>query len=137
MENAEAVGKSSFESAIAGLELVFPAYKGHFPWARAVIAGRNSRHVAKHAVPMGLRLGGLLGAHLASAGVPRLGAFLIFQAATGIRPGEGLGPGGFVADDVAVSTEAASGRPMGVVRLGVWARGTKAKREQFVILRES
>ena len=59
-KNAVSLSKSDFEVLIAALELVFPRYKGRFSTCRAIVAGRNVRHVPRHTVPCGRSLAALV-----------------------------------------------------------------------------
>ena len=126
-----AVTKSNFEGAVAAIEFACPQLKGRLPWARSVIHSWSVVHQAAHTVPMCEGPARLVGIHLSADGHPRLGAGVIVQHKTGMRPSEMLG---IRAGDVQLPS-AASASPFVVIGLGIRA-GTKAKRAQCVLVRD-
>ena len=129
------VSKAEFETCRASLEFFNPRLRGQLKWAAAVTGGWNAEHVPKHTVPMCRGPAALISAHLSSAGHPRLGIGVSLQNRTGLRPSELLG---IKARHVLFPLPGPEGgEPIAVIRLGASGGGTKAKREQFAILRRS
>ena len=86
-----ALTKSQFEQLVAGIEFIWPRYKGKLCWSRAVIAGWSTAHESRHTTPLPRSLGKLVACHLACIGHERLGVGLLVQNSTGCRPSELLG----------------------------------------------
>ena len=130
-KNTGTVSKSEFEGTLAGIEHVLPTLRGKLPWAHAVASAWSVSHTPKHTTPMCEGPAVYLGCHLAAMGHGRLGAGVIIQQATGMRPSELLG---LLHSDVMLPEDrsVALSQPA-VLALGM-RHGTKAKRAQTVTL---
>ena len=127
------VSKANFEGAVAAVEFAVPQFHHQLPWSRAVIHSWSISYVPSHKVPMGEAPAVFIAVHLASRGHPRLGAAIILQEATGMRPSEILGLWG---QDVILPEDRAASAYDSYAVLGLGIRtGTKAKRPQSVLLR--
>ena len=131
-KNALPITKSAFEGLVAGLEHCLPHFRGHLPWAHAVLNSWSAAHQTAHTVPMCSGPACLIAAHLSADGHGRLAAGVVIQGALGLRPAELLGITG---GDVALPENASFSNPsFATIGLGV-REGTKAKRAQCVLLR--
>ena len=131
-----ALKKHAFEELVAAVEFFFARFRGKLLWSKSVIRGWGIEHVVRHTVPLGEAPAALVATHLCAMGFPRLAAGCVLQQSRGLRPSEMLQLEG---RDLTPSTVAQSTSSCGrfiTVRLGIRS-GTKAKRQQFVILCES
>ncbi len=130
-KNSRSISKSDFEGAVAGIEFLFPRFRGKLAWSRAVIAGRSVVHVPKHTVPMTWRPCTYIAAHFCSDGRSRLAFGLLLQRRLGLRPSEMLA---LQPEDCSLPEQIRSQQCRATVALGV-RTDTKAKRAQAVTLR--
>lgn len=114
--------KSKHSTLVAAVEFMIPRFKGHLIENRQQFKGRETVNPTEHTVPMTKSLSILFGSRLALKKLPRLGAAIIVQRATGLRSGELLD---LVASDVFVPAEL---HATVIIRLGV------AKREQLCLV---
>jgi hypothetical protein len=134
-KNEKALSKANFELLLASVEFVLPRFKGSLAWCRAVSKGWSVSHQTKHSTPMGKGPAHLVATHMAAMGHSRLGLGMCIQQQQGLRPSEMLG---------IVPTDCLVNEPDGVsitarsitIRLGKDV-GTKAKREQFTIMKHA
>jgi hypothetical protein len=134
-KNELALSKANFELLIAAVEFVLPRFKGSLAWCRAVSKGWSVSHNTKHSTPMGKGPAHLLATHLAAMGHARLGLGMCVQQQQGLRPTEMLSitPSDCLVnepDGVSISSRSVT------IRLGKDV-GTKAKREQFAIMKQA
>ena len=126
--------KANFELTVAGVEFLFPLYRGQLKWARAIIAGWGVVHVPRHTTPMCAGPAHLIAVHMSSLWHPKLGAGVLIQQNLGLRPSELLG---IQQQDVALPHLAQLGLVTNGSIIGLGMRsGTKAKWAQSVILRD-
>ena len=111
------------EGLIAALEFFLPQSRGGYAWAKRVAKGLAIVQPVKHTCPLTLAPGKLIAVTLCRQGFPRLGAGLLVQILTGLRPGELLQ---LRREHVLLPTSKVS---RFLFRLGA-KRGTKLKREQ-------
>lgn len=112
---------------LAALEFFMPDLKGKLVLAREAIKGRATVETVHHTRPLPTNVAFLFSAHLASEGRARMGAAILVQLASGLRPSELLNirrrhvyvPG---KKDEQIT-----------IALGVEV-STKIKREQFVVV---
>ncbi len=126
----EKVTKAQFSYTIASVEHFFPMFKGSLPLARAALTGWETLHATRHTVPMGKSPASLVALHFIADGRPRLAAGLLLQVNKGTRPTEMLN---IRTTDVVFPDVSTEGNI--VIRLGTRI-GTKAKREQFIVIRQ-
>ena len=114
------------------MEFFHARLKGQLNWAHAVKTGWSVGHQTKHAVPMGYGPSTLVGCSMSARGLPRMGLGCMVQNRTGLRPAELLG---LRKRDIQWDDGKLLGTgPVLAFRLGA-SKGTKAKREQFALLR--
>ena len=85
-----ALTKSNFTYAVVAVEFFFPRFKRQLVVSRAVLEGMQVHRPAKHKVPMTKPPAVLFACHFSHDRLPRLGAALVVQAASGTRPSEVL-----------------------------------------------
>ena len=119
--------KSQHITLVAALEFFLPNLKGNLVVCREALKGRANAEPTKHTVPLTTELALLFGAYMASKGKLKLGAAMILQQCTGLRPSELLA---LQQDHIYVSPDCK--QPI-TIRLGAVV-STKVKREQFVLL---
>ena len=129
-KNDTCATKTAFEQLVAAIEFFMPRMRRKLDWAHAVLAGWVTEHVPKHAVPMTRGPAALLAAHFAHSGHCRLGMGLWIQQQRGMRPSEMLK---LRACDIMFSNDELETQPHAIIKLGSFV-GTKAKREQFVLV---
>ena len=112
---------------VASAEFFLPHVKGKLVVCREALKGRATAEPVKHTVPLTWDCALLFAAWHASEGRPRLGAALLIQHATGLRPSEllALQPG-----HVHLPLDRTQAL---TVRLGA-TYSTKVKREQYVLV---
>ena len=115
--------RAKLEGLIAALEFFLPQSRGGYAWAKRVAKGLAIVQPVKHTCPLTLAPGKLIAINLCKQGYPRLGAGLLVQILTGLRPGELLQ---LRREHVLLPTSKVS---RFLFRLGA-KRGTKLKREQ-------
>ena len=115
--------RAKLEGLIAALEFFLPQSRGGYAWAKRVAKGLAIVQPVKHTCPLTLAPGKLIAVTLCGQGFPRLGAGLLVQILTGLRPGELLQ---LRREHVLLPTSKVS---RFLFRLGA-KRGTKLKREQ-------
>ncbi|CAE8646492.1 unnamed protein product [Polarella glacialis] len=127
--------RAQYEQLLAAVEFVFPRYKGKLGWSHSISKGWAVSHIPKHAVPQGKGLTALLAIHFAAMGYSRLGIGMMVQQQYGMRPSEMLGLRG---SDILLGIAENVLHKISTVTLKLGKDvGTKAKREQYVIVRES
>lgn len=133
-KNSAMPSKSEFEATVASVEFMFPRFKGRLAWARMVINGWNTVHIPRHTVPLSEAQAFLVAVHICAASYPRLAVGLMVQQKLGLRPSEmlALTTASFSMPEhrALVSQERTC-----IIALGQ-RTGTKAKREQSVVLRD-
>lgn len=117
--------KSQHIQLCAALEFFLPSIKGRLVYTREAIKGRTCAEPINHTIPMSYEIAYLFAAFHCSRGHERLGAALLVQMATGLRPSELLG---ICCAHVFVPLNF---REAINIRLGS-TYSTKVKREQFV-----
>jgi hypothetical protein len=130
------ITKSKFETLVASVEFMFPRFRGKLSWAHAVVAGWSFSQDINHTKPLTRAPAALFAVMMSSAGHPRAGAALVVQQSRGLRAIEVLA---LCPEHVMFSAslaDSADKPKTATVRLGA-KRGTKVKREQFVIFREA
>ncbi len=134
-KNARPVAKAEFEACVAGVEFLFPRFRGKLSWAHAVISGWSVVHTPHHTVPLEYRPCRYLAATLCSEGHSKLAFGMLLQRELGLRPSEMLQ---ILPEDISLPEENGSSRaaePRATIALGMRS-GTKAKRPQAVTLRD-
>ena len=126
--------RSQFTKLVSAIEWVFPHFKGRLSWSHAVLAGWQTGESTRHTVPLSVHQAVLVAVHLCSRGLARLAVALLLQCELGLRSCELLA---LRKEDI--SLPARLGGPQHqhhfVLGLGIKA-GTKAKRAQYVVLRQ-
>ena len=117
--------RSQHTMLLAAVEFFIPHCKNKLIITREAIKGRINASPIDHTVPLSYECAYLFAAFHSSRGLPRLGAALLVQMGTGLRPSELLG---LVREHVFVPYNP---RERISLRLGV-DHSTKVKREQFV-----
>ena len=123
------VKPATFRLALAGLEFLFPRFRGRLTWTKQRLGTMSRCSPPRHTAPAGYEACLLIGAQLASLHRARIGLGMLVQVALGLRPGEllQLSP-----SDISINPEY-NRRHLAIFRLGR-IRGTKSGREQFAIL---
>lgn len=80
--------KSQHITLVAALEFFQPNLKGNLVVCREALKGRANAEPTKHTVPLTTELALLFGAYMASKGKLKVGAAMILQQCTGLRPSE-------------------------------------------------
>ena len=119
------LSKSNHSLLLAALEFFVPHLKGKLIITKEAIKGRQNSEPIRHTIPLPLNIAHLFAAHFASSGQARLGAAMLAQLGTGLRPSELLG-----VKKEHVHIPIRPSEPV-CVALGV-EFSTKIKREQFV-----
>ena len=121
--------KSQHVTLVAAVEFFLPYAKGKLVVCREALKGRASSEPTKHTIPLTTELAWLFGAFMASQGKNAIGAAMIVQQATGLRPSELLA---LQRDHIFVPRDCNQSITL---RLGSVV-STKVKREQFVLVRQ-
>ena len=122
--------KSKFAMVVAALEFFLPQHRQKLPWCRAVLVGWGRKGHTRHTVPLTEKPALLVAIKFVTFGRVRLGAGLILQVSTGLRPSEMLN---IKAEHVLLPEDSGqdpSKTPI-VIALGV-VSNTKSKRPQVV-----
>ena len=122
--------RSQHTLLVAAAEFFLPHIKGKLVYCREALRGRIQHEPVRHTVPLTSECTALFAAFLASRGHTRLGAAVVVQQGTGLRPSEllALQPGHiYIPSDVSSAM---------TLRLGAMV-STKVKREQFVLIHYS
>ena len=123
----------NIETLIAALEHARPALRRQLPWSRATLEGWQINHKARYTRPLGRALARIFDVFFVSLGAPDLGVGILVQRECGLRPSEMLG---LEEGDVPFPEDRGGAKgSVAVTALGV-RQGTKAKREQSVVLRD-
>ena len=131
-KNDKLITLSQFSLAVAGVEFLFPHFRGQLRWSRATLAGWAVVHTPAHTVPLCAGPAHLIAVHMAALGHPKLGAGVLLQQHLGLRPSEVLS---LERQDIALPREANLGGSSSAAVVGLGMRsGTKAKRAQSVLL---
>ena len=112
---------------VASTEFFLPHVKGRLIYSREALKGRASAEPVKHTVPLTFECALLFAAWHASAGRARLGAAVLIQHATGLRPSELLS---LKPEHIHLPLARTSAI---TVRLGA-TYSTKVKREQYILV---
>ena len=120
--------KAQHVTLVAAIEFFLPYTKGKLVVCREALKGRSASEPTKHTTPLTTELAWLFGALMASQGKRTIGAAMIVQQATGLRPSELLA---LQKDHAFVPCD---GNQSITLRLGAVV-STKVKREQFVLVR--
>ena len=120
--------KAQHVTLVAAVEFFLPYAKGKLVICREALKGRAASEPTKHTVPLTTELAWLFGAFMASQGKRAIGAAMIVQQATGLRPSELLA---LQSDHIFVPRDCNQSITL---RLGSVV-STKVKREQFVLVR--
>lgn len=120
--------RSQHVLVVAAVEFFLPYAKGKLVICREALKGRTTAEPTKHTTPLTTELAVLFGAYMASIGKPLVGAAMIVQQATGLRPSELLS---LQKDHAYVPPDCTQAITL---RLGAVV-STKVKREQFVLVR--
>ena len=120
--------KAQHVTLVAAVEFFLPYAKGKLVICREALKGRAASEPTKHTIPLTTELAWLFGAYMASQGKSNIGAAMIVQQATGLRPSELLA---LQRDRIFVPRDCNQSITL---RLGSVV-STKVKREQFVLVR--
>eukprot|EP00438_Fugacium_kawagutii_P019968 Skav222678 [mRNA] locus=scaffold1471:8076:12526:- [translate_table: standard] len=112
---------------VASAEFFLPHMKGHLHQSREALRGRASAEAIRHTVPLTSECALLFAAWLCAENRPKVGAAMLVQHATGLRPSELLA---LQTDHVHLPLDS---RRAITVRLGA-NYSTKVKREQYVLV---
>ena len=124
--------KSSFVNLVAGLEFIFPHFRGKLKWAKAVAIGWSISAPVQHTLALPWAGAILLADSLIRLKYPRLGLALLVQQRAGLRPSEVLK---LSCNDVQLHGRDPSLPQQHQILLCLGARkGTKAKRRQYAII---
>ena len=121
------ITRSQHCQLVAAVEFFVPHTKHHLVISREAIKGRLTADPIQHTTPLTYEIGYLFAAHFASLGQQRVGAAMLVQLGTGLRPSELLG---LKREHVHVPVNCRANISF---RLGV-DFSTKIKREQFVLI---
>ncbi len=119
------LSKANHSLLLAALEFFEPHLKGKLIITKEAIKGRQNAEPIRHTIPLPSNIAHLFAAHFASSGRARLGAAILAQLGTGLRPSELLN---IKKEHVHIPIRLSE--PV-CVALGV-EFSTKIKREQFV-----
>lgn len=112
---------------VASTEFFLPHVKGRLIYSREALKGRASAEPVKHTIPLTFECALLFAAWHASSGRTRLGAAVLIQHATGMRPSELLA---LKPEHIHLPLARTSAI---TVRLGA-TYSTKVKREQYILV---
>ena len=132
-KNSALPSKSEFETTVSAVEFMFPRFKGRLLWSLMVITGWSAVHIPKHTVPLAEAQAFLVAVHFCAARFPRLAVGMMLQQKLGLRPSEMLA---LTTDCISLPehrSQQAGTEIVCTIALGQ-KTGTKAKREQSVIL---
>ena len=121
--------RSKHTLLVAALEFFMPHLKGKMILSREALRGRTSVDQIKHTVPLPCEAAHLIAAWHTSEGRYRMGAAVLVQHSTGLRPSELLG----IQTDHVFVPIALIGTAKVSIRLGCVV-STKVKREQSVLV---
>lgn len=85
------LSKSNHSLLLAALEFFMPNLKGKLVITKEAVKGRQNSEPIRHTIPLPNNIAHLFAAHFASSGNARLGAAILAQLGTGLRPSELLG----------------------------------------------
>ena len=119
--------KSQLLTLVAAAEFFLPHVKGRLSVCREALKGRMAAEDVKHTVPLTLECAFLFGAWHASEGRQRIGAAMLIQHSTGLRPSELLA---LQPSHVHLPLDRSQSL---TVRLGA-TYSTKVKREQYLLV---
>ena len=129
---SDSITKSKFAMVVAALEFFLPQHKQRLPWCHALLQGWGRKGFTRHTVPLTRRPAFLIGIQFVSWNRTRLGAGLLVQVHTGMRPSEMLN----LKSSHILCPEDSGQDPLTtpiVIALGVQAN-TKSKRPQVVLV---
>ncbi len=121
------LSRSQHVVLVASTEFFLPHVKGRLTYSREALKGRASAEPVKHTVPLTFECALLFAAYHASAGRARMGAAVLIQHSTGLRPSELLS---LKPEHVHLPLTRTSAI---TVRLGA-TYSTKVKREQYILV---
>lgn len=119
--------KSQHMTLVAAAEFFLPHVKGKLNVCREALRGRMAAEEVKHTIPLTLECAYLFGAWHASQGRQRIGAAMLIQHSTGLRPSELL-----ALQPAHVHLPLDRSQSL-TVRLGA-TYSTKVKREQYILV---
>lgn len=119
--------KAQHMTLVAAAEFFLPHVKGKLCVCREALKGRAAAEAVKHTVPLTMECAYLFSAWHSSEGRPRVGAAMLVQHSTGLRPSEllALQPG-----HVHLPLDRSQSL---TIRLGA-TYSTKVKREQYILV---
>ena len=126
-KNARSLTKGQFSNTLNCVEFFFPRYKP-LRWAKQVADAMAVEADVQHTIPMLPNAANLIASKLALKGYATVGAMLVLQVTTGMRPSDGyrkLKP-----SHIHIPSDP---KKPAVIRLGA-KTGTKVKREQFAMI---
>ena len=82
------LSKANHSLLLAALEFYVPHLKGKLVITKEAIKGRQNSEPIRHTIPLPANIAHLFAAHFASSGQARLGAAILAQLGTGLRPSE-------------------------------------------------
>lgn len=126
-KNARSLTKGQLSNTLNGVEFFFPRYKP-LRWAKQVADAMAVEADVQHTIPMLPNAANLIASKLALKGYATVGAMLVLQVTTGMRPSDGyrkLKP-----SHIHIPSDP---KKPAVIRLGA-KTGTKVKREQFAMI---
>jgi integrase len=127
--------RSGFINLVAGIEFIFPHYRGKLVWSKSILAGWAVAAPVVHTTPLPWAGAILLAESLAKLSFPRLSLALLLQQRAGLRPSEVLG---LSASDVQISgRDPALCKPHQILLCLGTKKGTKVKRRQFALLEDA
>lgn len=112
---------------VAAIEFFIPHVKGRLQLSRESLRGRTQQADIHHTIPLTVECTMLFAAYHASRGLWKLGAAVVVQQSTGLRPSELLG-----LEPHHIHIPNSILEPI-TMRLGA-TRSTKVKREQYVLV---
>ncbi len=128
-DGAPAMSKGNYEHLVSAVERVVPNLRGLLLLAHSEISAWRITYTVHHSVPLIPPWAHFLAYGCLKLGIPAVGALILLQSLTGLRPSEGLGlrrEDVVLPSDLPPSTEIA-----GFLLLGVKV-GTKSRRPQSV-----
>ena len=132
LKNSALPSKSDFEATVAAGEFMSSQFKGRLAWSRMVISSWSAVHIPRHTVPIGEAQARRVAVHCCSMCCPRLGVGSAAQQHLGLRPSEMLA---LTKHTLSLPEHRAGTECTRILALGQ-KTGTRAKREQSVILRD-
>jgi hypothetical protein len=127
-EGAAPMTKGNFEHLVSAVERVCPHFKGQLALCKAEINQWRVIYETRHSVPLTPSWAHLLALGCLQLGIPAVGALILLQSLSGMRPSEAIG---LTTTDVVLPSANPHESQAGHLLLGVKV-GTKARRPQAV-----